>query len=176
MEAVVTLFELALFNSQVYRHFKSSSMIDHRVALFDFLEENEFQLDMEDQENDWQLQVRLNYAMMFYAFEIRSDMVSSIAYYRRIEGLLAGHETKVELPWVKSSHVLDSAFLREYGCGKIQEAQVSKHFDDRLKELKLLEKQELEDAQKAGSKSYSPIKPEFRGFARFYIDQLFKLF
>ena len=89
---VLTLFEMSLFNSQVMKHVKSNALITQRDRYFEFLEmkEQEVFLLMErykDEKSESEqvqqeiLKIRFYHAMMFFSFEIKNDMHSSIRYF-----------------------------------------------------------------------------------------------
>ena len=53
--------------------------------------------------------------MMFYSFEIKNDMHSSIRYYKKIEaaagGTLQQIGGKISLPWISSDYSIDQSKL-----------------------------------------------------------------
>ena len=91
---MISAFELALFNKDILKAFKSGTIMDHRQVLFDFLNANSnhiHQLIEEEAEgiesgccSGNKLRIRLVYAMMFCAFEIRNDMMLSVSLYQQL--------------------------------------------------------------------------------------------
>eukprot|EP00347_Sterkiella_histriomuscorum_P021367 403334229 len=184
---ILTLFEMSLFNNQVIKHVKSNALITQRDRFYEYFnsKENEYFviLDREQkrlqsennldsnlaQQNDV-LKIRFYHAMMFYSFEIKNDMHSSIRYYQKIENDTLRRVGKIQIPWVSTSFKIDENKLVQYGSCKIKEAQVVKDYDEALLALK---QSELEDAKKNNQKTQqNKVKPDFTNLACFYLDQL----
>ena len=135
---------MALFNNEVFRFYKSSAMIQERHRLYIWLEKNEGALNFTERIEQ---RLRLNYALMYYTFEIRNDMPASICYFRKIEKILTDEAKdfkRVHLTWVTSYFILTGNMLMAYGSEKIKEALEAKDKDDGLKELKISEKKQLD--------------------------------
>ncbi len=71
--------------------------------------------------------VRLYYALMFYAFEIKNNMHASICYYQKLKNSttksFSGLEFHpVNLTWVGMRFVIDEAKVSDYGGVKITKA------------------------------------------------------
>ena len=79
-----------------------------------------------------EVKVRFYYAMMFYAFEIKTNMSGSIGYYDKLDIEYLQNHGPVLVPWASTSFALDKAQVFSYGCCKIKEAQVVKDFDGEL--------------------------------------------
>lgn len=67
-----TMFELTLFNQYVIKETKSGPIMSLRFQLYDFCNTN--YSDLLSKVDCPILRFRLNYAMMFTAFEIKNDM------------------------------------------------------------------------------------------------------
>jgi len=67
-----TMFELTLFNQTVIKETKSGPIMSLRTQLYDFCNKNYD--DLIEKFKCPKLRFRLNYAMMFTAFEIKNDM------------------------------------------------------------------------------------------------------
>ena len=85
VEVLISVFELSLFNNFVMKAIKSGPMMEQRQVLFDYLNINEVfihQLIEERSKGEHlHLQIRLIYALMFCAFEIKNDMMHSVNLY-----------------------------------------------------------------------------------------------
>jgi hypothetical protein len=77
--------------------------------------------------------VRLYYALMFYAFEIKNNMHSSISYYLKLKNSSSNNSFQpVNLSWVGMNFVIDEAKVSDYGGVKITKAQIVKSNDEEL--------------------------------------------
>ena len=87
--ALLTLFEISLFNKQAIKEVKSSALIIHREKLFEYFLSKELDLlhSLEQDKNQSQqhIRTRLFYALMYYAFEIKNNMHASISYYQKLK-------------------------------------------------------------------------------------------
>lgn len=115
LQVVLTMFELSLFNKEVIRQTKSGPVMALRSQLYKFFEQNEDRVlyiaHKQFAENTRAtgpvlasfnaFQVRLFYCMMFYAFEIKSDMEQSVEFHRKLE-----HGKSVPEPDCESSESL----------------------------------------------------------------------
>jgi hypothetical protein len=85
MEVLIGVFELSLFNKFVMKAVKSGPMMEQRQILFDYLNINEVYIHQLIEERSkgehLQHQIRLIYALMFCAFEIKNDMMHSVNLY-----------------------------------------------------------------------------------------------
>lgn len=82
---LLTLFEIALFNKQAISSLKSGALMFQREKLSEYFTyyEQEFVLTMGERSKN--TQVRLFYAMMYYAFEIKNNMHASINYFQKLQ-------------------------------------------------------------------------------------------
>lgn len=139
-----------------------------------------------------QLQIRLIYAMMYCAFEIKNDMMLSVTLYHKLQSFLsalASPELSIHLPIIDRNYYLDGKRMAEFGDFKIKQAKVFKDYDSGLMRLKQREHQLL---LRAGGKGRAPPRgdkskevhevdeeeakideAEFDKYACFYLDQFF---
>jgi hypothetical protein len=116
-------------------------------------------------------QIRLFYAMMYYAFEIKNNMHASIAYYQKLK-----HYTddfpQLRMPWVSHFFSIDESKVSDYGGVKINKAQIVKANDEELMQLKHAELKENEEAKKTQQirGPLAKVKPQFVCFSGFYLD------
>lgn len=85
---LLTLFEISLFNMEAIKEIKATSLIHQREKLFEYFQFKELELLCMLDRSPTSLptetsrkKVRLFYAMMYYAFEIKNNMHASIAYF-----------------------------------------------------------------------------------------------
>lgn len=82
---LLKLFEVTLFNRKTHREAKSSALMSQRERLFEYFEYKEAEIvcsmDRVGGEESQRAKIRLFYAMMYYAFEIKNDMHASISYF-----------------------------------------------------------------------------------------------
>ena len=104
-------------------------MIYQREQLFEYFsaKEQEFLINLGTSvpENACQTKVRLFYLMMYYSFEIKNNMHSSILYYQKLKGSTEGmgpSEFPVRMPWVSIEFAIDEAKVSDYGGVKINKA------------------------------------------------------
>lgn len=196
IEVLISVFEVALFNKDVLSAVKSSTLMEQRQAIFTFLNNNSQFLHAKIQEQtqlahnenaDPSLQalnhrLRLVYASMYFAFEIKNDMMQSVNLYQQLQAFvssLPGGKVSVRLPWVSRDYFLDNARMTEFGDFKIQQAKIFKDFDSGLLKLKQKEHRLIEESRKpAKSRSENEKIPalqahEFDKYATFYLDQFF---
>ena len=74
------MFEISLFNKLAIKEVKSTQLIYQREKLFEYFSFKEQEIVMMQLGNVVD-RVRLYYALMFYSFEIKNNMHSSISYY-----------------------------------------------------------------------------------------------
>ena len=127
-QALLTLFEVGLFNKLAIKELKSSALIIHREKLFDYFQYKELEIihalnnsggpTLED------VKSRLFYAMMYYAFEIKNNMHASISYYTKLqqEGPSGGGLFPIVMPWISLQFVIDEGKVADYGGVKINKA------------------------------------------------------
>ena len=60
--------------------------------------------------------------MMYYNFEIKTNMSGSINYYDKLNIDYLSSNGPIYLPWTSASMALDQAQVFQYGCCKIKEA------------------------------------------------------
>ena len=85
---LLTLFEISLFNMEAIKEIKPTSLIYQREKLFEYFQFKELELLCLLERSPTSMptetsrkKVRLFYAMMYYAFEIKNNMHASIAYF-----------------------------------------------------------------------------------------------
>lgn len=67
--------------------------------------------------------VRLYYALMFYAFEIKNNMHSSISYYQKLKNSTTNNGfLPVNITWAGMNFIIDEAKVSDYGGIKITKA------------------------------------------------------
>lgn len=83
-QVLLTLFEIALFNKLAINTVKSGALMFQRERLNDYFTyyEQDFMLSVGD---DSVTQIRMYYAMMYYAFEIKNNMHASINYFQKLQ-------------------------------------------------------------------------------------------
>ena len=159
LNALICLFELSLFNKQITKEVKSGPMMEQRQIMFDYFHVNEelihrlledkyskasANLDEEQvsrlRQECQHLQIRLIYAMMYCAFEIKNDMMLSVTLYHKLQSFLPAlgtDEISIHLPIIDRDYYLDSTRMAEFGDFKIKQAKVFKDYDSGLMRLKL---------------------------------------
>jgi len=160
------MFELSLFNKEVIRQTKSGPIMTLRSQLYNYFEQNEervlylglkqFNQNMKARDpvsaSFNAFMVRLFYCMMYYAFEIKSDMEQSVAFHRKLENGKTVKEPGFEetlslsqflmkekafaLGWISPSYRLTLDKVTSFGSLKVKEAQMVRDYDQAVFALK----------------------------------------
>jgi hypothetical protein len=107
-EVVLTMFELTLFNRDVIKNTKSGPIMNYRLQIYNHFERNDFNLSVEKR-------IRLCYCMMFFAFEIKNDMTSSVKFYKLLDINYLQKNGPIPLQWVSSNFCLDFNSIEKFG-------------------------------------------------------------
>lgn len=78
-EVIIVMFEIALFNKQAIKDTKSGPIMSLRMQLYDYCVKYASEIDASV--SDPVFKFRLNYCLMFTAFEIKNDMKASVYYF-----------------------------------------------------------------------------------------------
>jgi hypothetical protein len=92
----------------VIKETKSGPIMQLRFQLYDHYNTNYHDL-VAKASNCQKLKFRLNYALMFTAFEIKNDMERSVWFYDQLEIDLLRGKDSFSLPWVSSHFKIDLA-------------------------------------------------------------------
>ena len=84
------MLEISLFSKAVSKYYKSGELLQQRTLLFDYFNEN-LGLVMSilndycpELKSQLECKIRLVYALMFAAFEIKNDMNLSVQLYQKL--------------------------------------------------------------------------------------------
>jgi hypothetical protein len=109
---------------------------------------------------------------MYYAFELKNDMMLSVQLYQRLLQLLQAFDSqqlRIHLPHIDGRFFLDRQRLMEFGDYKIKQAKLFKDFDQGLMRLKQKERD-----HQLGAENAAPLPAEFDRYVAFYLDQFYR--
>lgn len=114
---------------------------------------------------------------MFYSFEIKNNMEKSIEYYQKLNNSFFSQQTHsfINLKWASPTFQINETIIKQFGVVKIREAQEFRDMDDQLKQLKVNEHKEMEEAKRKGDYANIGMKnqqnqAQFKKLAEFYFD------